>query len=138
MAKIPWTFRIQPDPDREYFVVFTSGLAVAVSWRNLRKIWDFQGYTRRILEKLNETEGCVAFALGSKIKSFEGMTISVWEDIESLRRFQKEDPHKEAMDVVKMDLKGKFQYLQWKSRGDAFPRTWQEAEDRLKLREQPT
>ena len=138
MAKIPWTFRIQPDPNREYFVVFTSGLAVSVSWRNLRKLWAFQQYTRRILEKLNESEGCVAFALGGKIKSFEGMTISIWEDIESLRRFQKENPHKEAMDVVKMDLKGKFQYIQWKSRGDAFPHTWKEAEDRLKPREQST
>jgi len=131
MAKIPWTFRIQPDPNREYFVVFTSGLAVSVSWRNLRKLWAFQQYTRRILEKLNQSEGCVAFALGGKIKSFEGMTISVWEDIESLRRFQKENPHKEAMEVVKMDLKGQFQYIQWKSRGDAFPRTWKEAENRL-------
>ena len=137
MAKIPWTFRIQPDPDREYFVVFTSGLAVSVSWRNLRKLWAFQQYTRRILEKLNESEGCVAFALGGKIKSLEGSTISIWEDIESLRRFQKENPHKEAMDVVRMDLKGKFQYVQWKSRDDAFPHTWKEAEARLKPREQP-
>ena len=130
MAKIPWTFRIQPDPNREYFVVFTSGLAVSMSWRNLRKLWAFQQYTRRILEKLKETEGCVAFALGGKIKSFEGMTISVWEDIESLRRFQKENPHREAMEVVSMDLTGKFQYIQWKSRGDALPRIWKEAEDR--------
>jgi quinol monooxygenase YgiN len=137
MTKIPWTFRIQPDPDREYLVIFTSGLAIAVSWRNLRKLWAFQQYTRRILEKLNESDGCVGFALGAKIKSFEGMTISVWEDIESLRRFQKEDPHKEAMDAVRMDLKGKFQYLQWKSRSDAFPRTWTEAEAHLKPREQP-
>ena len=98
----------------------------------------FQQYTRRILEKLNESEGCVAFALGAKIKSFEGLTISMWEDIESLRRFQKENPHKEAMEVVSMDLKGKFQYVQWKSRGDAFPRICKEAEDRSKLREQPT
>ena len=135
MAKIPWTFRIQPDPDREYFVVFTSGLAVAFSWRNLRKLWAFQGYTSRILEKLNQTEGCVAFALGAKIGSFEGMTISIWEDIEALRRFQKEAPHQEAMEVVKMDLKGKFQYIQWKSRSAAFPRTWKDAEARLKPRE---
>ena len=137
MAKIPWMFRIQPDPNREYFVVFTSGLAVSISWRNLRKLWAFQQYTRRILEKLKQSEGCVAFALGAKIKSFEGSTISVWEDIESLRRFQKENPHKEAMEVVSMDLKGKFQYIQWKSQGDALPHTWKEAEDRLKLREQP-
>jgi len=135
MAKIPWTFRIQPDPNREYFVVFTSGLAVSISWRNLRKLWAFQQYTRRILEKLNGSKGCVAFALGGKIKSLEGSTISIWEDIESLRRFQKENPHKEAMEVVKMDLKGKFQYVQWKSRSDEFPRTWQEAEDRFKPRE---
>jgi len=137
MAKIPWAFRIQPDPNREYFVVFTSGLAVSVSWRNLRKLWAFQQYTRRILEKLNESEGCVAFALGAKIKSFEGSTISVWEDIESLRRFQKENPHREAMEVVSMDLTGKFQYIPWESRGDALPRIWKEAEDRLKSREQP-
>jgi quinol monooxygenase YgiN len=135
MAKIPWTFRIQPDPNREYFVVFTSGLAVSISWRNLRKLWAFQQYTRRILEKLNGAEGCVAFALGGKIKSLEGSTISIWEDIESLRRFQKENPHKEAMEVVSMDLKGKFQYVQWKSRSNAFPRTWKEAEARLKSRQ---
>ena len=137
MAKIPWTFRIQPDPRREYFVVFTSGLAVSFSWRNLRKLWAFQQYTRLILEKLKQSDGCVAFALGGKIKSFEGSTISVWEDIESLRRFQKENPHKEAMEVVSMDLTGKFQYIQWKSRGAALPRIWKEAEDRLKPTEQP-
>ena len=137
MAKIPWTFRIQPDPEREYFVVFTSGLAVSVSWRNLRKLWAFQQYTRRILEKLNQSEGCVAFALGAKIKSFEGSTISVWEDIESLRRFQKENPHGEAMEVLSPDLKGEFKVVQWKSRGDAFPRTWEEAEGHFKPREQP-
>lgn len=130
MVKIPWTFNIQPDPNREYFVVFTSGLGVSVSWRNLPKIWAFQQYTRRVLEQLKQSAGCVGFALGAKIKSFEGLTISVWEDIESFRRFQKGNPHKEAMDVLSMDSTGKFQYVQWKSRGDALPRTWKEAEDR--------
>ncbi len=136
MAKIPWTFRIQPDPNQGYFVVFTSGLAISISWRNLRKIWAFQQYTLRIIKQLKQSDGCVGFSLGAKIKSFEGSTISVWEDIESFRRFQKGNPHKEAMEVLSLDLTGKFQYVQWKSQGDALPRTWKEAEDRLKPAEQ--
>ncbi|MGQ0604454.1 MAG: hypothetical protein ACT4QE_22465 [Anaerolineales bacterium] len=134
MAEIPWNFRIQPDPSREYFVAATSGLEV--SWRNPRKIWAFQRYTWRIIEQLNRSAGCVGFALRATFRPLEGSTISVWEDIDSLRRFQKENPHGDAVKVLGSGTKGGFQYAQWKSRGEALPRTWEEAEGHLKPREQ--
>ena len=132
MAEIPWNFRIQPDPSREYFVAATSGLRI--SWWNPRRAWAFQRYTLGIIEQLNRSAGCVGFALRTTFRPLEGSTISVWEDIESLRRFQKENPHGEAMKVLSSDTKGRFQYAQWKSRGDALPRTWEEAEGYIKLR----
>ena len=134
MAKIPWSFIIQPESSREYFVAATSGLFV--SWRDLHRIWAFQQYTRRIIEQLNQSPGCVGFALRATFRPIEGPTISVWEVIESLRRFQKENPNGEAVDVLSSNTKGKFQYAQWKCRGDVLPGTWEEADERLRQRKQ--
>ena len=83
MAEIPWNFRIQPDPSREYLVAATSGLRI--SWWNPRRAWAFQRYTLGIIEQLNQSAGCVGFSLRTTFRPFEGSTISVWEDIESLR-----------------------------------------------------
>ncbi len=131
MAEIPWNFRSQTDPSRDYFVAFTIGLRL--SWWNPLRLWAFHRYTQGIIEQLNQSAGCVGFSLRTTFRPFEGSTISVWEDIESLRRFQKENPHGEAMEVLSSDTKRWFQYTQWKSRGDALPRTWEEAEGHLKL-----
>ena len=70
------------------------------------------------------------------LRPLEGSTISMWEDVESLRRFQKENPHGKAMQVLRADTKGEFQYTQCKIRGDSLPRTWQEAESRFKRRKE--
>ena len=56
MAEIPWNFRIQPDPGREYFVAVTSGLRI--SWWNPRRAWAFQRYT------LEEPGRCASTQLG--------------------------------------------------------------------------
>ena len=135
MAEIPWNFRIQPDSSREYFVAFTIGLRL--SWWNPLRQWAFYRYTQGVIEQLNRSAGFVGASLRTTVRPFEGSTISVWEDVESLRRFQKEKPHAEAMEVLlSSDTKRWFQYTQWKCRGDALPCTWEEAEGRLKPREQ--
>ena len=107
MAKIPWSFRVQPDPSRDYVVAATTGLGV--SWQEFRKIWAFQVYTRRIIDQLNSTVGCVGFALHANLSPMEGSTVSVWETIEHLRQFQKETPHGEAVGLLGSDTQGKFQ-----------------------------
>ena len=130
MTKIPWDFRIQPDPNRDYIVAFTTGLAV--DWWDFRKLFAFQRYTLRIVKELKQSKGCVGFALRAILRPPQGATLSVWEDIESLRYFQKENSHGEAVPLLRSNKKGKFQYVQWKCRGDAFPYTWEETEDQLK------
>jgi len=133
MAKIPWSFRIQPDSNREYIVAATTGLGV--SWKEFRKILAFQDYTRRIIDQLNGSAGCVGFALRATFRPIEGSTISVWEDADALRRFQKENSHGEARETLRSKEKGRFQYVQWKCRGDSLPQTWGEIEGRFKPRE---
>ena len=134
MAEIPWNFRNQPEPSREYFVTVTIGLRL--SWWNPLRLWAFHRYTQGIIEQLNRSVGFVGASLRTTVRPLEGSTISVWEDVESLRRFQNENPHAEAMEVLSSGTKRWFQYALWKSRGDALPRTWEEAEGRLKPREQ--
>jgi len=134
MAEIAWTFRIQPNLEREYFVAATSGLVI--SWWNPLKVRAFLLYSQAIMEQLNRSAGCVGFALRTTFKPFEGWTISVWEDMESLRRFQMENPHGEAMEVLRSNTTRRFQYVQWKSYGDALPRTWEDAAGTLKARKQ--
>jgi len=129
MAEIRWNFQIQPEPGREYIVAATSGLRLA--WWNPRRAWAFQRYSLAIAEQLNRSAGYVGASFRTTLRPLEGSTISVWEDIESLRRFQKEHPHGEAMEVLRSEAKGVFRFTQWKSRGDALPRTWEEAEGRL-------
>ena len=109
MAGIRWYFRNQPEPSREYFVVFTFGLRLA--WWNPLRLWAFQRYTQGIIEQLNRSAGFVGASLRTTIRPLEGSTISVWEDVESLRRFQKENPHAEAMEVLSADTKRWFQYV---------------------------
>jgi hypothetical protein len=133
MAKIAWSFRIQPDPNREYIVAATTGLGV--SWRDFRKIFSFQVYTRRIIDQLNGSPDCVGFALHGTLKPLEGSTLSVWENAEALRRFQKENAHGEAVDVLGSNETGRFQYIQWKSRCALLPQTWEELGSRFKPKE---
>ena len=129
---IPWTFRAAPDPNREYIVAVTTGLQA--DWRNLRRLLAFPGYTLRILQELKETPGCVGFALRASFWPVQGATISVWEEMETLRRFYTENAHGEALRVLRSEQKsrGQFQYVQWKCRGEALPHTWDEAETHFK------
>ena len=55
-----------------------------------------------------------------------------WDRIEAARSFKKEDPHAEAMDVLRADMKDTFRYSQWKSRRDALPETWKELRDHMR------
>lgn len=126
MTKIPWSFQTQPDPDREYIVAYTTGLAV--DWWDLRKLFAFQHYTLRIVKELKLSKGCAGFALRAIMIPPQGATISIWENIESLRYFQKENSHGEAVRLLRSNTKEKFQYVQWTCRGDTLPLTWEETD----------
>lgn len=130
MTSINWSFRTKPDPAREYVVAATTGLGVA--WRELRKVWAFQVYTRRILDQLNRTPGCVGFALHATLTPLTGSTLSVWDTAAALRHFYLVGAHGEALALLRAPGPGKFQYVQWKSPGDALPRTWEDVLIRFK------
>lgn len=132
MAKIAWVFRVQPDPQQEYVVAYTRGLGV--TWHNWPKIWLFQQYTRRIVDQLNQSAGCVGYALRATFRPIEGATLSVWAEPEALRHFYKAHPHKEAMQVLSADTQGRFQYVQWQCPGATLPHAWEEAEEHLQTR----
>ena len=133
MTKIPWTFRTQVDPKREYVVAATTGLAV--SWREVRKLWAFQVYTRRIIAQLNSTEGCVGFALHGTLSPLAGSTLSVWETVGALRIFQNEGSHGEAMRLLSSGAQSKLRYLQWKCQGDNLPKSWEQVFSRFGSRQ---
>jgi hypothetical protein len=133
MTKIPWEFHRQLDPNHDYIVAATTGLAV--EWWKFHKIFVFQRYTLQIVEALRRSKGCIGFVLRATFQPLGGATISVWADVESLRYFQKENPHGEAVRLLHSNTTGGFQYVQWKCRGDTLPRTWEEAEDHFKPRE---
>jgi len=128
MTKIPWKFRTQPDPNREYIIAATTGLQA--DWQNLRKMFAFLRYTLLMVQELQQATGGVGFALRGSFGNVQGATISVWEDVESLRRFIVENPHGEAARVLRSEKRAEtqFQYIQWKCRGDALPVTWKDAD----------
>lgn len=124
MGQLSWIFLSTPDPDVEYVVVATRGLMI--SWWNPLAIRSFLQYDKAINRQLSRTEKCVAYSLRVTPCPPEGWTLSVWEDIQSLRRFIKKDPHGEAMEVLAPQTKGHFKYTQWQSKGDNLPTNWEE------------
>jgi len=130
MAKIIWHFNLPPESSREYIVAATTGLSV--NWWDIRKVWAFQHATRRVIEQLQATAGCVGYALHATVRPVAGSTLSVWEAIGALRHFQTTGAHGEALVHLNSQGTGQFQYVQWMSTGDALPTQWEAVISRFK------
>ncbi|MDK1082004.1 MAG: hypothetical protein QGD88_11085 [Anaerolineae bacterium] len=61
-----------------------------------------------------------------------GSTISFWQGLKSLRKFQVDNPHGEAMKELSSDTKGTFRDTQWKSLGKNLPENWEQVQSHFK------
>lgn len=127
MAHIHWKFLRQLEEEREYLFVATTGLRFP--WLSPRRMWRFQAYTRGILGQLGRTEGCLAYSL--RTRPLQGSTISIWQNVASLRQFQHQNPHASAMEAFRSATPRRFRYAQWKGSIGALPRTWEEVDARF-------
>ena len=80
----PWKQVAPAEPDREY-VAFASRFYLKSFWR----VPGFMLASIRIMKQLDGSPGIVGWAMAADIPRLEFHTISVWEDAEALRRFNR-------------------------------------------------
>ena len=127
MSSIHWKFLRRLEEDREYVLVATTGLRFP--WLSPRRMWRFQEYTRGILAQLGRTEGCLGYSL--RTRPLQGSSISIWQNVDSLRQFQHQNPHASAMEAFRSTTPRRFRYAQWKGSIRTLPHSWEEIDARL-------
>ena len=127
MARIHWKFLREPEEDREYVLVATTGLRIP--WLSPPRMWRFTAYTLGILTQLRHAEGCLAYSL--RTRPLQGSTVSIWENVDSLRQFQFQNPHRNAMRDFRSTTPRPFRYAQWKGSIRTFPHKWEEVNARF-------
>ena len=122
MVRIRWKFLRDLEKDREYLVVATTGLRIP--WLSPLRMWPFTAYTLGILAQLRQSEGCLAYSL--RTRPLEGSTVSIWENIDTLKKFQLQNPHASAMRDFRSRTPRPFRYAQWKGSVSTLPSKWEE------------
>jgi len=122
MARIHWKFLREPEKDREYLIVATTGLRIP--WLSPRRTWRFAAFTFGILAQLRRAEGCLAYSL--RTRPLQGSTVSIWENVDTLRQFQFQNPHARAMRDFRSTTPRPFRYAQWKGPIRTLPHKWEE------------
>ncbi len=125
MASIHWKSLSQLEEGREYLIVATTGLEIP--WFQPVRMLRFAVSTLGILRQLGRTRGCLAYSLRAGFH--KGSTISVWEDVASLRHFQHQNPHASAMKAFRSGTARPFRYAQWNGSVHTIPSGWEEITD---------
>jgi quinol monooxygenase YgiN len=127
MAGIYWMSRGELSEDRDYLLVATTGLAIP--WFRPVRMWRFTRATLGILAQLGRASGCLGYSLRPGLR--HGSTVSVWEDAQSLKKFQRENPHADAMRTFRSRPARPFRYAQWRATSRTLPSSWKEITDHL-------
>lgn len=121
MAEILWRPFAEPSADKEYVAVLT--------YLPLKSLWalpQFFYYSRRIQTQLKSARGLIGYSLLAHVLAKRFWTLSVWADEVALTNFIHNQPHQEAM-VIMRRFMGGSEFIRWKVNGSAVPPSWQEA-----------
>lgn len=125
MPKTDWKSFSRIDADREY-VALISFLPLKSFW----KVPRFVLYTRAIERQLGHTNGLIGYSLSADLLKKEFLTLSVWEDENTLADFVKSGTHRETMSGLIGHL-SEPKFVRWKIPGSKLPPSWQEAVEYL-------
>ncbi len=84
MPEIKWKSFTETKPNKEYLAVASS-----LRLRSFWKIRKFMEYTRKIQTQLSEAKRLVGYSLQVKFLAKHVWTVSVWEDEEALKEFER-------------------------------------------------
>ena len=128
---IPWRQHAAVDPQREY-VAFTSRFFL----KSLRRVPAFLASSIRIMKQANVAPDIIGWSLGTDLFRLEFLTLSVWEDAESLRRFVRDGSHHVAIEAFEKDLRRKSIFVYYRVLGRDLPLTWKDAIARQERQDQ--
>jgi hypothetical protein len=117
----------EPGEDRECLFIATTGLSIP--WFQPLRMVGFTAYTLGILAQLHRASGCLGYSLRAELR--QGSTISIWQDAESLKQFQVNEPHAGAMVAFRSTIARPFRYAQWKGSILTLPSSWEEIDARF-------
>lgn len=121
MAQIPWIPVLRPEPDRDYIAV--------VTYLPLKSLWALPQllyYLRGIRSQLRSSRGLIGYSVFSHVLAKRFWTLSVWDSEVDLVNFIHNQPHNEAMMVLRRFMGGTA-FVRWVIRGSSVPPSWQEA-----------
>jgi hypothetical protein len=126
MPALPWTERVEPDPEATY-VVMGSRLPL----RGYRFIPRFLLHSMKIRRQLATSDGLVGYALNARLTHREFWTVSVWRTRDDLEAFAVADPHTTIIHT-KPQRMARSKFVFWTCLGRDLPIKWEVVAAHLK------
>ncbi len=125
MPDLPWSSRAAVEPSVAYVVMASHLPLVKVSGTV-----QFFRAVFAIRKQLADTDGLIGYTLRAKPLARDYWTLSMWKDVDSLRRFAGSPPHVQLMASLK-PLMGSTKFVQWERSGMDGRPSWTDAMEHL-------
>src|SRR6266852_9480178 len=121
MLPLPWKTLAPPDSNREYLALLSF-----LPLKHYRMIPKFLWLTFETQRQLHKSKGLIGYSLHAQPLRRRFLTLSVWEDQQSLMDFVRQAPHGQIMQTLAPHM-DKMQFVQRKVKASDIPLKWDEA-----------
>ena len=126
MSKVNWVMRRNLHPEKDYFAVATDGLKIPI-W-NFRGFLQMTRYTNANVEQMGTYDTLVGYALNTQFGLMtNSRTLSVWEDMKSIRDYTNNGAHLESMIELGKIPSLRVKHAIWKFSGQDEMPTWEDS-----------
>lgn len=125
MSKVYWVMKGQLDSEKDYFAVATDGLKIPI-W-NIRGFFSMSRYSNQNADQMATYDTLVGYALNTQFGLMtNSRTLSVWEDMKSIRDYTNKGAHLESMKELGKIPSLEVRHAIWKFSGQDGMPTWED------------
>ena len=119
----PWAVTGDAEPSAAYV-----GLVSRLQFRGPDGLVLFQELVTRVIQQLEQSRGLLGWSMADS-SDYSYLTLSAWQDENSLREFMLTAPHREVMRSLRPLATGRF--VRFRIQGNELPLAWSDAVARL-------